>query len=51
MLNAEEMSLGEIHYGVKQPNSRLKEGKKETRFGVPEEGGLTRNRRNVAVTF
>jgi hypothetical protein len=40
MLNAEEMSLGEIQFGVKQPNSRLK----EERLGVPDECGLTRNR-------
>ena len=45
------MSLGGIHFGMKQPYSRLKEEKRETRFGVPEEGGLTRNRQNVAVTF
>ena len=33
MLNAEEMSLGEIQFGVKQPNSRLKEEKRKQGLG------------------
>ena len=39
MLNAEEMSLGEIQFGVKQPNnSRLKEEKRKQGLGFQLRG-------------
>ena len=39
MLNAEEMSLGGIHFGMKQPYSRLKEKKRKQGLGFQRRVG------------